>query len=524
MTTDAANLLVTPLDDLMIKRRMKEFMVAGKYLSINRCASCGEKKIDDNKFATMDLSDVDSLLCDEKRQSMFLDNASIQQYLTIFQHENKLYDLHSNLLREAPSGWQVPLCGTCVEHVEKGIRPKFNVGNGCDYGRNIPQLSVAEAILTSRTILFQTVFNLNGTDVKVCRGHTISFEHNGATAFAEQLPRLDIKDLLQVTFIGSKEKFSSLTKLGEWRNKFLAAHRQLRVDPQRVIDFLRIKAHVDPEYKHIEVIDVERTVHALERLQNELFDNAIISEDLAAQKAAKEAGAKMTVDEIESDGESDSPSPQTLLPSENIYVHRKVCPPVANTANILNIANQAINGSGQFLSVAVGAMPTDEFAANEKVFLGGFANLFFLGEGVPQGSGSLPASLVEHLLLQYDNRFATSAHFLFAIFNQIQRHAAASNITFRVKSGNKAFTAFKRLMATPDFASQLSLAAQDPTSVTSKQLARTVLDIAEISGRAIPWSGMERKSALCKIIALTHYAGPYSFFVTVASKLLLICV
>jgi hypothetical protein len=292
-----------------------------------------------------------------------------------------------------------------------------------------------------------------------------------------------------------------------------------------VLKFLRIKVKVDPEYANVRILNDAEAHDALLQVQQEMFNTALISDDPAAQQAAKEAGAKVFVDSDEYNNETenfiDESSQQTLAATENIFVHKTVACPVANTANILNIANQAINRnavgwSGQSLAATVAVLPTDEFTANEKTFLGGFGSLFFLGEGVPQGSSSLSASLVEHLLMQYDNRFATNAHFLFTVFNQIQRHAAASNITFRVKSNSKAFATFKRLMATPDFASQLNVASQDPDSVSSKQLARTVLDIAEISGRAIPWSAMERKSGLCKIIALTHYAGAYSFFVTVS--------
>lgn len=504
-----------PLLDATIKQKMKNFIASGKELVIRRCASCGEKKLDDSKFVTVRLSDVDVLQCDQRRSELYRNNPHIRQYLTIFSHDDKLFDLHEKLLFRNNDTLLIPTCGVCGDQIAKSIRPKFNVGNECDYGQNMPQLSVAEAILTSRTVLFQTVYNLNGTDVKVCRGHTINFEHSGARVFAEQLPRLDIKDMLQVVFIGSKEKFNLLTKLGESRNKFLAAHRQLSVDPLKVLHFLRIKALVDPAYKNIQILD---DISFMQQIENELIESAIVSEDPTSAKIAKESGARLHVDSSASGVAVD----QEQLTTENIFVHKTVCPPIANTANILRITSQTVNGvatghTSQYMSSIVELLPTNEYSENEKTFLGGFSHLFFLGEGIPKGSSSLSASLVEHLLMQYDNRFATNAHFLFTIFNQLQRHAAASDITFRVKNNNKALTTFKDLMAGPEFQTQISNALQDPTSQSSNQLARTILDIVKISGRDIPWSGMEREHALCKIIALSHYAGPYSFFVTVCS-------
>jgi hypothetical protein len=160
-------------------------------------------------------------------------------------------------------------------------------------------------------------------------------------------------------------------------------------------------------------------------------------------------------------------------------------------------------------------MPVNEFGENETLFLGAFGSLLLLGEGVPTHTGSLSQSLVEHFLHQHDNRFSTTPHFLFTMFNQIQRHAAANNVSFRVKSNNHAMQAFANLMSDPDFPTQLDAAARNPDTPSAKIISRTVLDITRISGATVPWSRMERESALWRIIALSLYAGTYSFFITV---------
>ena len=93
----------------------------------------------------------------------------------------------------------------------------------------------------------------------------------------------------------------------------------------------------------------------------------------------------------------------------------------------------------------VNAAPVDEFHNNDALIVGCFPDIFLLGwfsglhfqviqihacsliagEGVREGSGSLGAKHVSHLLMQHDNRFSTCMPLLYTLFNQLQRHVSA---------------------------------------------------------------------------------------------------
>ena len=513
---------VNPVDRNTLNRRMKAFIEATHDVTTTTCASCGERRINDTKSREYRLEELEVLQCHETRQHLYNDNPEFRQHLTIFNHNNQLFDLHTSLLHRNGEGLIVaPMCGDCSDSILKHKRPTFNVGSGHDYGCRVPSLSIAERIVTSRTVLFQTILKLNGTDVKVSRGHVICFEHNGRHSSIQSLPRRNIDELLAVVFIGSKEKWTKLTKLGEMRDRFLKSHPMLTIDPDRVINFLRLKRALDPAYSDIILDDSVTMRVALQELQDNIIEAALIGDDDKSRRAEE---ANSQPEETQCEESSSLDEDATISISDNIalshvYVHKPVTTPIARASTVLNIANKVLNNihtHGQdVIPIRVSDMPVNEFGENETLFLGAFGSLFLLGEGVPTHTGSLSQSLVEHFLHQHDNRFSTTPHFLFTMFNQIQRHAAANNVSFRVKSNNHAMQAFANLMSDPDFPTQLDAAARNPDTPSAKIISRTVLDITRISGATVPWSRMERESALWRIIALSLYAGTYSFFITV---------
>ena len=74
--------------------------------------------------------------------------------------------------------------------------------------------------------------------------------------------------------------------------------------------------------------------------------------------------------------------------------------------------------------------PVNEFLENDKLFLGSYPLLFFLGEGW-KGSGSADKTFINHLLYQHDGRFAQCIPLLFTLFNQKQRHIICKAIKAR---------------------------------------------------------------------------------------------
>ena len=117
--------------------------------------------------------------------------------------------------------------------------------------------------------------------------------------------------------------------------------------------------------------------------------------------------------------------------------------------------------------------PINEFTANADFFLNGFAHLFLLGQGLPSDQGSLSDTVMRHLLLQFDGRFARCFALLFAMFNQKQRHAVVRSAAVRIKSGSVMANKFIELANDVDFRSRLDRAVVD--SKTPK--ARNVMAI-----------------------------------------------
>ncbi len=101
------------------------------------------------------------------------------------------------------------------------------------------------------------------------------------------------------------------------------------------------------------------------------------------------------------------------------------------------------------------AAPINEFTDNAEYFVHGFAHLFLLGEGVPDGQGSLTEKSMQHLMLQFDSRFARCVPMLFALFNQLQRHAACRHVAVRVKGGSTGVGKFVELANDANFRARL---------------------------------------------------------------------
>ena len=82
------------------------------------------------------------------------------------------------------------------------------------------------------------------------------------------------------------------------------------------------------------------------------------------------------------------------------------------------------------VNIRRGELPMNEFLENDKLFLGAFPMLFFLGEGW-KGSASANPVFIRHLMRQHDNRFARCLPLMFGLFNQNQRHLVCREVKAR---------------------------------------------------------------------------------------------
>jgi len=124
-----------------------------------------------------------------------------------------------------------------------------------------------------------------------------------------------------------------------------------------------------------------------------------------------------------------------------------------------------------------------------------------MGEGVPDGQGSLTEKATQHLLLQFDSRFARCMAMLFALFNQLQRHAACRHVAVRVKGGSTGVGKFVELANDANFRSRLDSAIAAPTSADARAIAATVMRCARMCTCALISSAQRgaferRRSAL----------------------------
>lgn len=162
-----------------------------------------------------------------------------------------------------------------------------------------------------------------------------------------------------------------------------------------------------------------------------------------------------------------------------------------------------------------GCTPVNEYTENDLLLNGSYPTLFFLGAKLPM-SGSVPKSLQQRILRQYDQRFSRNHQLLFLLFNQLQRHAVSRTVAARVKSDPKSVLAFHEMVAQPDFDLALTEALRQPKSAEAEKLIHRVLPMLHIAGRAVPFGGFERKQALPKLIAYNQFFGLPTFFLTIS--------
>ena len=79
----------------------------------------------------------------------------------------------------------------------------------------------------------------------------------------------------------------------------------------------------------------------------------------------------------------------------------------------------------------------NEFGNNHVIMGGTFPFEFPLGVPEELGQGRFKAHLVKRLLRSYTSTFETCHNLIFLAFNQLQRHSAIREISFKAKSSNK---------------------------------------------------------------------------------------
>jgi hypothetical protein len=168
-----------------------------------------------------------------------------------------------------------------------------------------------------------------------------------------------------------------------------------------------------------------------------------------------------------------------------------------------------------YVQAAGGNEPLTEFEENATIITCGFPDLFFLGKGVDR-KGSVSASTRAHWLHHHSMRFEKNPQLLFLMFNQLQRHEACRQVSASVSSNPVHVKKLQELLARPDFVEVATAALEDRECQEGKALLRQIEKLIQMSGKAIPYSAMERKSAISQLYSLVQFYGLPSWFVTVS--------
>ena len=116
-------------------------------------------------------------------------------------------------------------------------------------------------------------------------------------------------------------------------------------------------------------------------------------------------------------------------------------------------------------------------------------------------------------MLFYDRRFANNAQFVFLLFDQFQRHSTNSKVSIKLRNGKQREQNFVTLVNNEQFQNDLSYAVENKQSPTAKRLMNCLLPMVKIVGTTIPWSPLQRQSALPRLYGMCHFFSlPFIFF------------
>ena len=145
----------------------------------------------------------------------------------------------------------------------------------------------------------------------------------------------------------------------------------------------------------------------------------------------------------------------------------------------------------------------------------GFPSLFLLGTGLRR-HGSISIGDCRHMLMQFSCNFATCPRFIFSLFDQLQRHAAAQSVAAKFKTNTESLKRLKEWVADAHFLSELKDAAKKPDSAKSRSMAKMISPHVQTFSRAVPFSPAQRRGGIQKLYAMTQHFGMPGIFVTFA--------
>ena len=253
------------------------------------CASCGIRNLGES-HTRYDLQHTISLhLCESAPRAVKYRSLpqELRCHMNIYELANgQLVNVHPELVQteQGTSSKFVSVCATCSCDLIDNKIPRFNVGNGYDFGR-LPdlELTLAETMVTACCLRYQAIVKFVGkfptpTQFGVT-GHVLIFAHDGKNAMAKALPRVDIFADLNVAFIGAKQAWKTSTGSDESRKKFYRQNPSVTISAAKVFRWLYLKKALDPAFKDIDIVDNANTRRLLEDIPDQILANALVTDD-----------------------------------------------------------------------------------------------------------------------------------------------------------------------------------------------------------------------------------------------------
>jgi len=184
--------------------------------------------------------------------------------------------------------------------VSSGITPLYNLkyrdfGNLAEFNRIVMKgsqrsLSVAERVLTSRAVVFDTLVKSSIRKANFHTGHCITFLHEGATEISnilacetETLPRKSFTkgdtEVLKMAFVGTPNQWKRIKSSPETRAAYFRKQPQLVLRASVIKDYLEFKSAMDSNYADVEITSTLQSegqlAEQLVLLQDELLETAI---------------------------------------------------------------------------------------------------------------------------------------------------------------------------------------------------------------------------------------------------------
>lgn len=320
------------------------------------------------------------------------------------------------------------------------------------------------------------------------------------------MPSSEIHTSTHVIFAGPKGDYEVIKKNMAGLRSPVALH------DEKVIQFLSIAQSVNPVCQtNVNVLPKEDAKTALRATYEKMTESALIDERDSTAKLSR----KITSDVARPN--DPNIMGYSLLVKKNMYNVTGE----DSSKRILSMLERTMQTESADKSEAPPVVlkrdidPMCEFTKNGDILRMSFLHLFQLGQGC-RFTGSCPDDYVQHLMLQWDNRFGKDVAFISVLFNQKHRHTVARETKGKVMNSKVAKKILMEDIFKPDFIDRIKAAKDDPNSKDAKHLKRIFAQIVKIGSSSVPFSPGERSSIQPIMYAYAYYFGFANVFNTIA--------